>query len=199
MDAFEINDCVWQEYVGCGLDKIQLTQELFDSNTPLYDPYVTSINPNTNAVENRLVLVEFILGFPLLGPDCIVLLVALVFLVWVFVYIAELIKSMRRNSFGTHELRIADKYGRHLKTAAVVVIVVYIATSFPLHYVQERQPTAFLVLDSYVPLAEARYNTTDDGSYIVPGTWTGNAVNGMSWSDYFYVQTPIDELGFLSY
>jgi len=203
MDAFALTTCDWSAYVGCGLDKIPRTQELYDSNSALYDSYVGSINPNTYKMKNRLVVVEFILGFLLLGPGCIFLLLALVFLLWVFWYIAELIMSVTRNPFGTHELDLTDKSGVVLTTVMVVVVVtaVYIATSFPLHYVQERQPTAFLVLDSYGPLAEAQYNTSNNWDFqeIVPGTWTGNAVNGTSWSDYFYVETPVDELGFLSH
>jgi hypothetical protein len=142
MDAFVPTTCDWSAYVGCGLDKIPRTQELYDSNSALYDSYVESINPNTHNTKNRLIVVEFILGFLLLGPECIGLL-ASVLLLWVLWYMAELIMSVRRNPFGTHELDLADKYGEVLTTLAGVATVVYIAISFPLHYVQERQPTTF--------------------------------------------------------
>ena len=74
MDALALTTCDWSAYVGCGLDKVPRTHELYDSNSALYESYVGSINPDTHITENRLIVIEFILGFLLLGLEYIGLL-----------------------------------------------------------------------------------------------------------------------------
>ncbi|KAN0076679.1 hypothetical protein V8E54_006821 [Elaphomyces granulatus] len=203
-----LTPCPFISYVGCGLDQIPQTNELALANNALYGSYRSNNNPNTFENRNHLVLGELVLGLLLLTPFMIGFGIVLLFLACIFYLIWEALKlvawslahpfrvlSLEEDDLGPNEKRL----GFFVGPVFALIIAIYIATSFPLHYVQERHPTGFFVLDSYGPLQPAEYqDTTYYG--IVQGSWTGDSANGTgSWSDYFYVETPAEDLGFLDY
>ncbi|KAH8669447.1 hypothetical protein BGZ60DRAFT_35275 [Tricladium varicosporioides] len=197
------NTCPDPYYVGCGLNLIP--DDIYKTNKTLWQSKISGQNPNTYHVRNKLALGETILGLILLIPGIgggFFILIPLGF-VLMGSYIVWAVKFLRR-PFAVDPLDPNDELERYKKNTAkisTIAILIFIAVSFPLHYLQQTRPTGFMVLDSFGPLEQAEYQTTDVWGVQKPmlDSWTGNSRNGTSWSDFFYVETPTDDWGFVNH
>jgi hypothetical protein len=202
------NACPHPYYVGCGLNLITPGTET--TSTLLSESHMEGQDPNTYHVRNKLALGETILGLILLIPGIgggffILIPLSLVaigaFIVWAVSALRDpfSVDLLDHDDMDQDEL---DGYKRTTARVATVAIVVVIAVSFPLHYLQQTKPTGFMILDSFGPPQPASYQTVAEGwDYGKPilYSWTGKSTKGTSWSDFFYVETPTNRWGFVEH
>ncbi|KAI9859283.1 MAG: hypothetical protein M1813_007057 [Trichoglossum hirsutum] len=198
-----LNICPPLYYVGCGLSLPEVAKA---TDAELRMSFMQPQNPNTFKDTNKLALGETILGLLLIAPFILLgigftlfVIATAMYTLWeVFVWLFE---SFAR-PFETDWDEGGEDNVRFTATVAVVVILVYIAVSFPLHYDIQTKSRMFVVFDGFGNLQPANLQVGHDyydSGDIIWSSWTGDSANGTSWGDFFLVQTPTDRLGFLGH
>jgi hypothetical protein len=185
--------CFDQYYVGCGVDTlISGNQSSVNAdNTTLHSGQMPTRDPNFLRLHNLIAVSEY--GFSLITWAMAPLAVLGQFAVLIWFSYENLDKFFGFDTASTEE---GGAYGVSL--ASLPTILIFIVVFFPMHYTSQTKPVSFVVQDSIgnISAAALKYN---NGGQPVWQNWTGEGVDGKTWTDFFLVETPADRYGFLHY
>jgi hypothetical protein len=185
--------CADQYYVGCGVETLISGNQssLNAHNTTLHSGQMQTRDPNFLNLHNLIAISEYGFSFLifLLGPLGVIGQVA------AFIWFAW---ESSDNLFG-FETRFTETGGTYAMSLAMLpMLLIFSVVFFPMHYTSQTKPVPFVIQDSIgnISAAVLQYNS---GGKPVWQNWTGEGIDGKTWTDFFLVKTPTDKYGFLHY
>jgi hypothetical protein len=185
--------CLDQYYVGCGVATTVFGNQssAHAYNSTLQSGQMATQDPNFFHNHNLIAVSEYGLSFVTFAVATFVLLV----------YFCILI-GMPWDNFGKFfdfDLAPNEEGGVYKAYLAVFpVILIFTLVIFPLHYTSQTKPVSFVVQDSVGNISAAALKNYLSWQPMWQN-WTGDGVDGKTWTDFFLVKTPVDRYGFLHY